>query len=330
MGVILTALGRYLPEKIMTNRDLEQIVDTSDEWIRSRTGIQERRIAAPEESTSVLAIKAAQETIRKRGIDPAEIDLVLVATMMADSPFPSTACKVQHAIGATNAAAFDLAAACSGFVYTLETAAQFIKAGTMKNALVIGSEVYSRFLDWEDRATCVLFGDGAAAAFLEADTVDHFLGSVLRSDGSGETLLHMPGGGTAMPASPETIENRQHFLKMKGLELFQQVVPMVCDALLDTTEKAGVDLSDVALIVPHQANVHIIEAVSDALGIPMDKFMINIEKYGNTSAASVPLALIDASEQNRLQPGDLVLMVGFGAGLTVAASLIRWSPAFVA
>ncbi len=329
MAVKLTALGRYLPAKIMTNDDLAKIVDTSDEWIRTRTGIRERRIAAPEESTSTLAIAAAKEVLNKRGIDPWEVEMIVVATMMPDSPFPSVACKVQHEIGAYNAFAFDVSAACSGFVYSLEIAAQFIKTGAARNALVIGAEVISRFIDWEDRSTCVLFGDGAGAAFLEVGQDDCFLGFVLQADGSGQDLLHMPAGGTKLPASAQTIQNRQHFLKMNGLELFQAVVPMVCDAISDTCRKAGVSIEEVPLIVPHQANIHIIEEVAECLEIPFERFMLNLQKYGNTSAASIPLALLDAVEEGRLLPGDRVMMVGFGAGLTCAASLICWDKSFI-
>lgn len=329
MGVKLTTLGRYLPSKVMTNHELSTILETSDDWIRTRTGIVERRIAAEEECTSTLAILAANQVIEKRGIAPEEIDMIVVATMMPDIPFPSVACKIQYELGASNASAFDVSAACSGFVYGLEIAAQFIKTGAIKNALVIGSEVFSRFIDWEDRSTCVLFGDGSGAAFLETTNEDHFLGSVLRADGSGSNLLHMPAGGTLNPTSLETLQGKQHFLKMKGLELFQSVVPMVCDVILDTCEKTGVSTEEIDLFVPHQANVHIIEQVAETLGIPFERFMINIQKYGNTSAASIPLALIDAVEEGKLSPGDRVMMIGFGAGLTCAASLIRWDESFV-
>ena len=329
MAVKLTALGRYLPAKILTNQDLTNIVNTSDEWISKRTGIRERRIAASEESTSTLAIAAAKEVLNKRGIDAWEVDMIVVATLMPDSPFPSVACKVQHEIGARNAFAFDVSAACSGFVYSLEIAAQFIKTGVTKNALVIGSEVFSRFIDWSDRSTCVLFGDGAGAAFIEAAEDDNFLGFVLRADGSGQNLLYMPAGGTAIPASVETIKNRQHFLKMNGLELFQAVVPMICDVILETCEKAGVSLEEIQLIVPHQANVRIIEEVAECLEIEFERFMLNLEKYGNTSAASIPIALFDAVAEGRIYPGDRVMLVGFGAGLTCAANIIRWDESFI-
>lgn len=329
MGATLTALGKYVPSRIMTNDDLAKIVATSDEWITTRTGIRERRIAAEDETTSTLAAQAARDVLAKRGISPTEVEMIVVATMMPDSPFPSTACKVQDLIGAVNASAFDVSAACSGFVYAMETAAAFVKTGAVKNALVIGAEVYSRFLDWEDRRTCVLFGDGAAAAFLEAGEDNNFFGCALKADGSGAHLLHMPGGGTARPSSADTVQNRDHFLKMNGLELFQQVVPMACDSILDVCEKAGLEVGDIDLIVPHQANVHIIEAVSDAMDIPMEKFMLNLDKYGNTGAASIPLALQDALDQNRVKAGDKLLLIGFGAGLTCAASIVRWDESFI-
>jgi 3-oxoacyl-[acyl-carrier-protein] synthase III len=329
MAVKMSALGKYVPAKVITNNDLADIVDTSDEWIRTRTGIRERRIAASEESTSTLATAAARAVLHKRGIAPLKIEMIVVATMMPDSPFPSVACKVQHEIGATNASAFDVSAACSGFVYSLEIAAQFIKTGATRNALVIGAEVFSRFIDWSDRSTCVLFGDGAAAAFLETGNENRFLSAVLRADGSGKALLQMPAGGTVLPASVETVQNKQHFLKMNGSELFQAVVPMVCDVILETCEKADVSINEVQLIVPHQANVHIIKEVAECLELPFERFIINIDKYGNTSAASIPLALIDAVEDNKISSGDYVIMVGFGAGLTCAANLICWDESFI-
>lgn len=325
MGVHITAISRYLPEKIMTNNDLSKIVDTSDEWIRTRTGIKERRIANSEESTSTLAIKAAEKIISSKNLNPEEIDLIIVSTMMGDSPFPSVACKVQNSIGASNAGAFDISAACSGFVYALETAAQFVQNGYIQKALVIGSEVFSRFLDWEDRSTCVLFGDGAGAALLENTSDNTFYGGVLKSDGSGSEMLYMPGGGTVHATSLETVQDNKHVLKMKGLELFQSVVPIVCDVIFETCEKTGVGIEEIDLIIPHQANVHIIEQVANTMDIPLNKFFINIENYGNTSAASIPIALYDALKKEILQPGSKVMLIGFGAGLTCAANIIEWT-----
>ncbi|MEH2360886.1 beta-ketoacyl-ACP synthase III [Nostoc sp.] len=329
VGVKLTALGKYVPARIMTNAEVATIVDTSDEWIRTRTGINQRRIAAPEESTSTLAIAAAQDVLDKRGIDPLEVEMIIVATMMPDNSFPATACQVQSGIGAFNASAFDVSAACSGFVYALEIAAQFIKTAAKQNALVIGSEVLSRVIDWQDRSTCVLFGDGAGSAFVEAAQEECFLASVLSADGTGKDLLYMPAGGTLLPTSIETVQNRQHFLKMKGQELFQAVVPMICDVIMSTCEKAGIPLENIKLIVPHQANVHIIKEVAEYLKFPFERFLINLQNYGNTSAASIPLALNDAVEEEKILPGDFVVMVGFGSGLTCAASLICWDESFI-
>jgi 3-oxoacyl-[acyl-carrier-protein] synthase III len=327
--VKLSALGTYVPTKVATNYDIAKIVNTSDEWIRTRTGIIERRIAAPEENTSTLAIAASKQVLNRRGIAPLEIEMILVATMMPDTPFPSVACKVQHGIGANNAFAFDISAACSGFVYGIEVAAQFIKTGTVSNALVIGAEVLSRCVDWQDRSTCVLFGDGAGAVLLESGQENCFLGSVLCADGSGQNLLYMPAGGTTLPASIQTIQNRQHFLKMEGKELFQSVVPVVCDTIIDACERAKISIEDVELIIPHQANIHIIEEVAMFLEIPFERFMCNLHKYGNTSAASIPLALFDAVQEGRIVPDDYVMMIGFGAGLTCGASLVRWDKSFV-
>ena len=329
MPVKLSALGIYLPSKVMTNHELTKIIDTSDEWIRTRTGISERRIASSKESTSTLAIAASKQILNNHDIDPLELEMILVATMMPDTLFPSVACKVQAAIGANNAFAFDISAACSGFVYGLETAVQFIKAGTVDNALVIGSEVLSRYIDWQDRSTCVLFGDGAGAVLLESAQENCFLSCVLRADGSGQHLLYMPAGGTTLPASIKTVENRQHFLKMKGGELFQAVVPMICDVIIDTCNQAKISIEDIQLIIPHQANIHIIEEVAVYLGVPFERFMCNLYKYGNTSAASIPIALFDAVQERRIVANDYVMIVGFGAGLTCAASLIRWDKSFV-
>lgn len=330
MGVKLTALGTYLPSRIVTNEELTATLDTSDEWIRTRTGIAERRIAASDETTSSLAVRAAREALAKRGIDPKQVELVIVATMLADNPFPSVACRVQHELGADRAFAFDISAACSGFVYALEVASQFIKAGTIRTAVVIGSEVISRFLDWQDRSTCVLFGDGAGAAVLEWSDVELLPGGALRSDGSGKELLYMPAGGTELPASANTIEARQHVLKMKGPELFQEVVPIVCETIWAACEQSGVALEDIQLIVPHQANVHIVEEIADTLDLPFDKFVLNLEKVANTSAASIPLALHDAVSAGRVRAGDYLLLVGFGAGLTCGATIVRWDEHFYA
>lgn len=326
--VALTALGKYLPLRVMTNNEISTIVDTSDDWIRARTGIHERRIASVEESTSSLAIAAARDTLHNRNIDSSDVDMIIVATMTPDSQFPAVACKVQYEIGALNAFAFDVSAACSGFIFAFEVASQFLRAGTIRNALVIGAEVLSRSIDWHDRSTCVLFGDGAGAAFLEISQEEQVLASVLKTDGSGRDLLYMPAGGSVLPASIETVKDRKHFLKMNGSELFQVVVPMICDTIQETCKKAKISLDEVELIVPHQANVHIIKEVAEYLEIPFGNFMMNIEKYGNTSAASIPIALLDAVEAGRIRPNTYVILVGFGAGLTCGATLIKWTESF--
>ncbi|UFP96325.1 beta-ketoacyl-ACP synthase III [Gloeobacter morelensis] len=328
-GVRLTALGTYVPERVITNDQLAEFLETSDEWIYQRTGIRERRAAAPNETTASLAAAAGAALLSRCRIAPEAVQMVIVATMLPDHPFPATACQVQHRLSLVNAFAFDLAAACSGFVYALEVAAQFIRTGAVANALVIGSEVLTRCVDWTDRSTCVLFGDGAGAALLEASEEDQFLAAVLRTDGSGQDLLHMPAGGTALPATAETVAGRQHFLKMRGLELYQQVVPMICEVIEDTCKKAGLIPADLALVVPHQANIHIVAEVAAYLDLPLERFVLNIARYGNTSAASIPLALAEAAAAGRIAADERVLLVGFGAGLTCGATLIRWDSEFI-
>lgn len=324
-SVQISALGKYLPKTILTNHDLARMVDTSDEWIRSRTGIGKRHIVDEDESTSTIASVAAMEVLNKANIDPLTIEMIVVATITPDSPFPSVACKVQHTIGSRNAFAFDISAACSGFVYGIETAVSFIKSGKAKNALVIGAEVFSRCIDWEDRSTCVLFGDGAGAALLEIGEEDYFIGSILRADGSGQELLHIPAGGSAKPISIDTIEKREHFLKMKGLELFEKVVPMICQIILDTCKKIRIPVNDIDCFVLHQANIHIIEEIADGIGVPIERFVCCIEQHANTSSASIPLALISAIQSGNIQPRDIVMLVGFGAGLTCGTSVLRWN-----
>jgi 3-oxoacyl-[acyl-carrier-protein] synthase-3 len=324
MGVRISSVGKYLPKRIMSNLELSSIVDTSDEWIQTRTGIKQRHIASKDESTSLLAIKASENALEKSNLSGEDIELIIVATMMPDSPFPATACKVQNLLNAKNAAAFDMSAACTGFIYSIEIAAQFIKTGFYKNALVVGSEVFSRFIDWEDRTTCVLFGDGAGAVLLEKSENDTFLGSVLHSDGSGKELLYMPAGGTEKPTSYETINNRDHYLKMDGLALMQTIVPLVCDSVIEVCQKAKLTLNDIDYIVPHQANINIINEVSEILDIPKQKFMTNLEMVGNTSSASIPICITDSIEKGFIKKGNTIMMVGFGAGLTYGASIIKW------
>jgi 3-oxoacyl-[acyl-carrier-protein] synthase-3 len=318
--------GKYVPPHVVTNDELAQRVDTSDDWIRTRTGIGQRCIAGIEDTTASMAIRAARQALEVAGMRPVQIDLIIVATITPDHLFPATACAVQDALGASHAAAFDLSAGCSGFVYGLGLSANLIRAGAYHNVLVIGAETLSRITDWADRSTCVLFGDGAGAVLLHANAADGgVLSSVLGSDGSGGDVLIQPAGGSRHPATHQTVSERMHFLQMKGREVYRFAVRQIPAATEAALTMAGLDMSEVRLIIPHQANQRIIEAAARALGVPSDLFFSNLESYGNTSAASVPIALCEALEQGRIQRDDLVVCVGFGAGLTWAASVIRWS-----
>ncbi len=322
-GII--GLGKYLPERIITNRELEQLVDTSDEWIITRTGISERRIASAEQATSDLAIEAAKAALLDARLNAADLDLIIVATISPDMIFPATACLVQAALGATNAAAFDLSAGCSGYVYGLITAAQFVAAGLYQNVLVVGADTLSRLTDWEDRRTCVLFGDGASAAVVSR--VPHgygILGSLLGSDGTGGIHLHLPAGGSRRPASAETLENREHYIKMAGPEVFKFAVKVMQEATLQVIEQAGLTLADIDLFIPHQANIRIIDSSLHRMGVPLEQVFLNVDKYGNTSAASIGIALAEAVESGRLHDGDNILLVGFGAGLTWGSVVLKW------
>ncbi|EPY10114.1 ketoacyl-ACP synthase III [Paenibacillus sp. MER 180] len=323
VGIIGT--GKYVPERVLTNADMEKMVDTNDEWIVSRTGIKERRIAAEHEATSDLAFYAAEKALEAAGISAEELDLIVVATVTPDMSFPSTACLVQKRLGATKAAAFDLSAACSGFVYGLANASNFIAMGTYKYALVIGAECLSRITDYTDRNTCILFGDGAGAAVLGPVPEGRgFQSFVLGADGNGGELLKIEAGGSRMPASAETVENKRHYLYMNGREVFKFAVRIMGNAAEEALEKAGKKKEDVSLMVPHQANTRIIHAALERLNLSEDKCVINLPYYANTSAASIPLALAEAAEQGRIQEGDTILLVGFGGGLTWGASVIVW------
>jgi len=318
--------GKYVPSHVLTNDDLAGMVDTSDEWIRSRTGIIERRIAARDETTASMAVRAAQQALEIAGLRPVDLDMVIVATVTPDYLFPSTACLVQDALGARSAAAFDLSAGCTGFVYGLSVGASLIAADACQNVLVIGAETLSRIVDWNDRATCVLFGDGAGAVILQANGADGgILSTVLGADGSGGDLLYQPAGGSKHPPSHHALAQGLHTLKMRGREVFRFAVRVMPAATRQVLEQAGLELSDVDLIVPHQANRRIIDASTRALGLDSTLIFSNLESYGNTSSASIPIALCEAVEQGRLQRDDLVVCVGFGAGLTWAAAAIRWS-----
>ncbi|MFQ5507833.1 MAG: beta-ketoacyl-ACP synthase III [Leptospirillia bacterium] len=327
---VIRGTGSYVPEKVLTNRDLEKMVETSDEWITTRTGIRERRIAADDQATSDLAIKAAGNALDAAGMAPEEVELVLVATATPDMFFPATACLVQQAIGATNAAAFDISAACSGFIYGLSVADGFIRSGAYGNVLLIGAETMSRVIDWQNRDTCVLFGDGAGAVMLtagEGDPRDGAAGLIyteIHSDGAAWDYICVPGGGSRLPPGPALLEGRQQFLQMRGNETFKVAVRNMAQAARQVTERAGIKPEDLKLVVPHQANIRILNAVADRLGLTEGQLFVNLESYGNTSAASVPLALDEAVREGRLEPGDLVLMLAFGAGLTWGSALLRW------
>ncbi|TVR53851.1 MAG: ketoacyl-ACP synthase III [Puniceicoccaceae bacterium] len=327
--IVVRGTGSYAPEKVLTNGDLSRLVDTSDEWILTRTGIRERRIAADHEAASDLAVRAGAAALAAANLPPDKVDLVIVATITPDMPFPSTACLVQHKLGIPRAVCFDVEAACSGFIYVLDLAANLIRAGRFHTALVIGTEKLSSILDWTDRTTCVLFGDGAGAVVLGAGSPAEagfgILGSHLGSDGAQADLLHMPGGGSRLPATPESLGDRMHFLKMKGREVFKIAVRVMEQSALDLLAAHNLEPHQVDCVIPHQANLRIIELLASRLDLPLEKFFINLDRYGNTSAASIPLALDEAVRGGRVRPGDLVLMPAFGAGLTWGASLIRWS-----
>ncbi len=318
-------VGAAVPDRVLTNADLEKMVDTSDEWITTRTGIKERRIADPETATSDLATEAARRALADAGLEPGEIDLIIVATVTPDMAFPATACLVGARLGIEGVPAFDLSAACSGFIYGLDMAAHGIEAGAYRHVLVIGAETLSRITDWSDRSTCVLFGDGAGAVVLGPVRPDRgILATYLGADGSGGDKLCVPAGGSRQPITAEAILGRQHYIKMAGNEVFKFAVRIVGEAALKALEKAGLTPGDVDLFIPHQANIRIIDAAARRLELPPEKVFVNLDRYGNTSAASIPIALDEAARSGRLHPGDLVLLVGFGGGLTWAAAAIRW------
>lgn len=317
--------GSYVPKMVLTNFDLENMVDTSDEWIIERTGIRERRIAGKDEAASDLAYEASQRALKASGVKAKDIDLIILATTTPDMAFPSTACILQDRLNARKAVAFDISAACSGFIYALSIADQFIKEGTYKIVLIVGSEVLSRITDWSDRTTCVLFGDGAGAAVLQSSTDRRGIISVhLHSDGALKDLLFIPGGGSRNPTSKKTIEKGLHYIKMKGNETFKIAVRNLEKAALEATKSNNLNASDIDLFIPHQANLRIIQAIAKRLDLSMDKVFVNIDRYGNTSAASIPIALDEAVSEGRLKEGDLILMEAFGGGLTWASALVRW------
>jgi len=322
----ITGWGMAVPERVITNHDLERIVNTSDEWIVSRTGIHERHIADDHQTTASLAIKAALKALEVASLRPADLELIIVSTSLPEHLFPATACLVQDRLGAKSAGAFDLLAACSGFIYALNMAAQAIRSGSIQNAVVIGSETLSRLVDWTDRNTCILFGDGAGAFVLQASNVPAgVLSAVMRSDGSGGELLTVPAGGSRYPTSLETINDGMHTIKMNGREVFRFATRVMAQATKEAVEKADLTMKDIQLIIPHQANLRIIESAMRSLEFPMDNCIVNLERYGNTSTASIPIATCEALQDGRLQPGDKIVFVGFGAGLTWGAALVEWS-----
>jgi len=324
--VMIAGTGSYLPEKILTNADLERMVETSDEWIITRTGIRERRICPPEMATSDLATEAAKRAMADAGVTAADIDGLICATITPDKQFPSTACLIQNNLELPPVPCFDISAACSGFIYALEIARNFIRNGTCGTMLVIAAETMSRVTDYTDRSTCILLGDGAGAAVVRRSERGHdgILGSHLAAAGKYAGLLHMPAGGSRMPASRETVEKRLHFMKMEGAALFKIAVQSMVDAASIIIRKAGLKIEDVSLVIPHQANLRIINSVMSGIGLPPEKVFVNIEKYGNMSAACIPIALDEAVRSGRVKPGDIILTVAFGAGLTWGANLIRW------
>lgn len=321
----ILGVGYYLPEKIMTNNDLEKIVDTSNEWIMERTGIRTRRIAAPEQATSDLATIAATKALKSANVTAEDIDLIILATASPDMAFPSTACLVQNNLKATRAAAFDLSAGCSGFVYSLTVASQMVATGLYKNILIIGAEVLSKITNWKDRNTCVVFGDGAGAAVVGRVPEGYgALGFDLGSDGSGGFSLYQPAGGSRVPTTHKTVDADMHYIHMNGNEVFRFAIKIMGEAANTALENAGIKASDIDVLIPHQANIRIIKSAAKRLGLPMDKVVINLEKYGNTSAASIPIALGEALEAGRIKRGDNIILVGFGAGLTWASCVLKW------
>jgi 3-oxoacyl-[acyl-carrier-protein] synthase-3 len=321
-GII--GLGAYLPDKVLTNKDLEKMVDTTDEWITTRTGIKERRIAGPHEATSDMATEAAKKALADAGLKAEEIDLIIVATITPDMFFPATACLVQEKIGARNIPAFDISVACSGFIYGLTIADKFIASGTYKYALVIAAEKLSAVTDWSDRNTCVLFGDGAGAAVLGPVETGGILSMHLGASGKEGDLIKLPAGGSRIPATRKSVEDKLHFIKMNGAELFKHAVKIMADAALAATAPLGLQAKDISLVIPHQANIRILNAVAKRMGLAPDKIYLNIDKYGNMSAASSAVALVEAVKSGRIKKGDKILLDAFGGGLTWGAIVIEW------
>lgn len=323
--VHIVGTGSHVPDRIVTNADLEKIVDTTDEWIVTRTGIRERRIAPDDVCTSDMGTEASRRAMEQAGVREDEIDLIICATITPDMPFPATACLIQQKLGARRAAAFDVEAACSGFLYGLEIGQQFITSGTYDTVLVVAAEKLSTIVDWQDRNTCVLFGDGAGAAILRSRGEEHgILTTCMGADGSQADILLMPGGGARYPATKESVSGRMHYLKMAGKEVFKSAVIAMQTAAEEALRKCNLTIDDIKCVIPHQANIRILEAIADRLGAPMDKVYVNLHRYGNVSAASVAIALDEAAREGRFARGDLILLVVFGSGLTWASCVIQW------
>ena len=322
----ITGWGMHVPEPILTNDDIAKLVDTSDEWIRDRTGIRERHIARENEFPSTLGVEAALKALQVANLAPTELDLIICATSAPDYIFPSTACLIQDQIGATKAGAFDIQAACTGFIFGTNMAAQAIRSGSIKSALVVGTEVLSRVVNWKDRNTCILFGDGAGAFVLQAsDQPGGVISAVMHSDGSGGDTLSIPAGGTRQPATEATVREGKHYIQMDGKEVFRFATRVMGRAVVEALEIANMKLEDVHCIIPHQANYRIIETAARYLKLPLDKFVINVERYGNTSTASIPIATVEGLQKERFKSGDKVVFVGFGGGLTWGAMVVEWT-----
>ena len=322
----ITAVGKYLPERVLTNHDLEKMMDTSDEWILSRTGISQRHIVAEGEATSDMCTHAVRQILKKKGMDPSEIDCIIVATITPDMLFPSTAALVQDKLGASKAWGFDLSAACSGFLFGLDTATRFIESGQYEKIIVIGADTMSSVMDYEDRATSILFGDGAGAVLVEASKNDNegIIDSILRIDGNGGKYLYMPAGGSLKPATAETVANRDHYLKQDGRNVYKYAVKGMADITAELAKRNNLSSDDITLFIPHQANQRIIDATAQRLGLREDQVLSNILNYGNTTAGTIPLGIADAVEEKRLRPGDNVLLAAFGAGFTWGSMYIKW------
>ena len=329
MNATITSTAHYVPEKVLTNSELEKLVDTSDEWIQSRVGIKQRHVVAEDEASSDMSTKVANSLLKKRGISASEIDVIIIGTVTPDHPTPSTAAIVQNNIDAINAWAFDLSAACSGFLYALEAGAKFIESGSYKTIMVIGVDTMTSILDFKDRETCIIFGDGAGGVILESSNNNSgILGSILKTDGSGAESLNVLAGGSKYPATLSTIKNRQHFIKQDGKKVFRFAIKRMSEVSKQLMIENGLQGSDINLFIPHQANKRIIEGAGERCGIPADRVMVNIDKYGNTTAGTIPIALNEAVEKNLISNGDYVLLAAFGSGFTWGSILIKWDPKY--